>query len=222
MYKFLIIVLLFSIHPLKAQKYPLGYKKYFETSINKEKINNKFIFSDNTNSTVSNNIWYLEEKYDTSVNSNTIIIPPALSVIENHIFGDFIADLNLKITSTEHDSSSGVYFVIGLRDSSNYYFIQVNNNGASFYKMYKNNISLINKDSSFTLTSQYWQRLRISRNILKRTIDIETRNQKVTFTDPNLVMGYLGLGISSYKLALKQFVVWAPTAISKPSTLFVR
>lgn len=216
MYKISVFVLLFFFQLLSAQDLPLGYVKYFEANFTKEKLDKQFLISDHTSTELINNIWYAEEKVDT-MNS---FMPPAVLLVDNHVLGDFIADVSLNFTTHQTDSLSGIFIITGLRDSTNYYFIKIGAEGAAFYKMYRGQISLIDSDSAFVLKEQSWQNMRITRDILKRTIHLETKSHQVKFTDPNLVMGYLGLGVIKYTLALKSFIIWAPTAISRPASIF--
>ena len=211
---FFLLIFLFQIG--NAQEFPLGYIKYFESQINNSKNQTQFITSPYAKSNISNGVFYLEVQKDSAIN----FTPPAVFLVDNLVLGDFIADVNLKTNAELIDSLSGLYILSGIRDSANYYFLQFNNKGTGFYKMYKGEISLIKHDSTFTLTDESWHKLRIKRDILNRTIRIDNKTTFVEFTDPNLIMGYLGFGIKDYKLAMKHLVIWAPTAISRPATVF--
>jgi hypothetical protein len=216
MNKFLIVSIFFFSQFLNAQNYPLGFVKNFEAVFIKEKLATQFVLSGNTSSLLKNGIWYTEVKKD----SLEQFMPSAVILIDNYVFGDFIADINFQFKSINNDSLSGLYIIAGLRDSSNYYFIQLSNKGASFYKMYKGEVSLIKNDSLFVISENNWQNMRITRDIITRTVQIDIKNQSLEFADPNLVMGYLGLGIQGSKLAMKKFVVWSPASISKSATIF--
>jgi hypothetical protein len=212
---FLICSVLFSQF-LNGQDLPLGYIEHYKLNLNSKAINDQLLTSAHTESKINKGVCFLTEKIDSLEAFN----PSATFLVDNHIFGDFILDLSLSIQSVDTDSLSGLYFIVGLRDSTNYYFIQLNAHGAFFNKMYKGQVSIIDVDSTFILKEQAWHKVRITRDILSREILIVTGKQQVSFYDPNLVMGYLGLGVQDYSLAINKLIIWAPTSISKPAPLF--
>jgi hypothetical protein len=216
MYKSLGLALfLLSQLIVNAQEQPLGYIKYFEADLSKKQ-NHQFITTSQTVSKTDKGIMYCESKTDSVIR----FTPSAVLLVDDFIFGDFIAQTKVKITANDSDSLSGFYIVTGLRDSTNYYFLQLTIRGAWLYKMYKGEISLIQSDSSFILKDNEWQNLRINRSILTRTIQVKNNGTLIEFNDPNLVMGYIGVGVCDYKLQLNKLSVWAPTAISQPTGIF--
>lgn len=217
MQKLFICLILFLCLKGNAQEFPSGYIKYFESKHNNVKNQTQYINSPQSKSKELNGIYYMEVKKDSIIS----FTPPAIFLVDNLILGDFIADVSVKTNAELNDSLSGLYILSGLRDSANYYFLQLNNRGVGFNKMYKGEISLIKHDSSFTLSQEVWHKFRIKRDILNRTISIETKNSFIEFKDPNLIMGYFGFGVNNYTMAMKNLVIWAPTAINKPSNIFV-
>lgn len=209
-------ILLFSFQLLQAQEYPGGYARQFEAGFTKAKLSEQYAYTNGSAATFSKGVVHLNHQPD----SNEAFIPNGIMLIDNLILGDFVANTSIMFKTTEFDTLGGFFIVSGLRDSSNYYFIQLNNSGAHFYKKYKGEISLIDSDSSFVLNEQVWLNLKISRSILKRTISIAHKSRIVEFYDPNLVMGYLGYGITKAKLSVKAIEIWAPTSIAKPTLLF--
>lgn len=209
-------ILLFSFQLLQAQEYPGGYAKQFEAGFTKAKLSEQYAYTNGTKSTFSKGVVHLNYQPD----SNQAFIPNGIMLIDNLVLGDFVANTKVMFKTIELDTLGGFFIVSGLRDSSNYYFIQLNNLGANFYKMYKGEVSLIDSDSSFVLSEQVWLDLKVSRDISKRTISIAYKGQNVEFYDPNLVMGYLGFGITKAKLSVKAIDIWAPTSIAKPTLVF--
>lgn len=203
-------------HTLNAQQYPLGYIKHFEAKFKSEQIEQDFSPSQRAEVKASNTQLHVHAISDSVISS----FPEGSILLNNYIWGDFIANLSIMTKVSGTDSLSGIFFLTGIRDSSNYYFIQLNSYGANFYKMYKDNISLIDSDSSFIFKNMTWHDLRITRDILKRTITIELDKMRTEFYDPNLIMGYIGIGIKEAKFSMKRLNVWAPTVIEKPCTTF--
>jgi len=211
------IAFLLSFQFISAQDFPLGYIKQFNATITKAKVASDFSTSSTTQTKITNAQLHVDAVDDT-VHSN---FPEGVLLVDKLIWGDFMAKLSLMTKSTGDDSLDGLYFLTGVRDSSNYYFIQLNSYGANFYKMYKGEVSLIDSDSSFVLPEMTWLNLQVTRDILKRTIQIESAKKSIEFYDPNLIMGYMGFGISNAIFSLRKLTVWAPTVIEKPCTLFL-
>ncbi|HBH49435.1 MAG TPA: hypothetical protein DDX98_12380 [Bacteroidales bacterium] len=211
MRKYIILSLLVVFQLSNAQQLPLAYKKYYEASFLPAKISEQFVFSDSVASKISKGIWSLSSNTDSSAGTN----PDALVLINKHVLGDFITDVMLNLSIDSQDSLSAFYLISGYRDSANYYFIRYNAWGLNFYKMYKGEVSLIDSDSSFRFLHNSWQSLRINRSILTRTIELTNNGQFARFHDPNLIMGFIGFGLSQSRFAIKKMSIWAPTAIEK-------
>lgn len=197
---------------IQAQQMPLGYTRYFDLKTSGSRLNEVLISGPGTVKTYSGNLFKLQERTDSADN----FVPPALALLDNYIFGDFIALIRLQAKIVENDSISDIYLVAGLRDSSNYYFIRLNQNGAGFFKMYKDQVSSIAFDTTFKPLWQNWQDIRLTRDILTRSLTIECTGFRTQFSDPNLVMGYIGIGVDGCILQTQQFEVWAPTSIQAP------
>lgn len=210
------LCLLFVFANSYAQNYPLGYVEQFNAVFTPTKFSSQFIYSSSTAVKVANKQCHVSFQADTV----KPLVPNSMILIENLVLGDFITSISVMTKSLGEDTLGGLFLVSGIRDSSNYYLLQFNQQGAFFHKMYKNKLSLIAADSNFVLPHQVWLDLTIKRDILKRTLVVEYKNQKTEFYDPNLVMGYLGLGTVATKFSIKKWAVWAPTSIEKPTLLF--
>ncbi|QQS52484.1 MAG: hypothetical protein IPM71_07060 [Bacteroidota bacterium] len=210
--KYFIVLAIFFLPMLQAQQMPLGYTRYFDVKTSGSKLNDQLISGTNTSITYTGSLLKIQELPD----SSTGVFPFSLAWLDNHIFGDFIALLRLQAKTVETDSMSDIYLVAGLRDSSNYYFIRLNQNGAGFFKMYKGQVSSIALDTTFKPLWQNWQDMRLTRDILTRSLTIECKGFRTQFSDPNLVMGYIGIGVDGCILQTQQFEVWAPTSIQAP------
>ncbi len=140
-------------------------------------------------------------------------LPKAKIMVDNIVFGDFICQLELKISGSESDSLSGPYFITGHRDEDNFYFIHFGTDGTGLYSRYKGKVKRVAFDKNFILSEDQWHSVTITRNILKRSISIQNDGKQTNFSDPNLIMGQIGIGVNDNTLFFRKFVVSAPTAI---------
>lgn len=211
----LLIIVLFS-QCLHSQDLPLGYIVYFQTDFNSKKIPEEILLSGNSKSKLEKGWFILSEKNDTAKQ----FVPNAVALVDDNIFGEYIATFQLKPELTNSDSASAIYLIFGLRDSLNYYYVTMNEYSTNFCSMYKgiNKIQLV--DSSMTLQNNVVKTFTVKRNILERKITIANNGNEVSFTDPNLVMGYFGFGVEKAVLAINKITIWAPTSIKVPAPLF--
>lgn len=205
----------FIFSAIRSQNLPVGYINYFESDFSTITLNKDLTFSPSASFKIENGILTIKENPD-SVSS---FVPPAAMFIDNNIFGDFISEIVL-VSNANSDSLSGTFFIFGLRNKDNYYFIQLNSAGASFNKMYKGKISEILHDSSFVMPLGKNVKIRVERNILERSITLKIHSKEAKFTDPNLVMGYFGIGTSRSKLAIDKINIWAPASLDGPLQIF--
>lgn len=206
---------LLSVH-IYSQELPLGYISHFHTDFSGSRLDKNILLSGNLDYKLSKGYIIINEKPD-SVPGFPI---GAMLLIDNNIFGDFITTTQLSYSAERTDSLSGIVFLAGLRDSSNYYFIRLTENGASFNQVYKGVQSEISYDSSLAILPGKLVSIRITRDILTRSLTIKYNGSKVSFTDPNLVMGYIGFGTSGYIMKINDIKVWAPTSIAEPANVF--
>jgi hypothetical protein len=201
---------------ISAQNLPLGYIPHFQCDFSDKVLPKDLLFSPSISHSLKNGVLLLQNNPDSVV----MFEPSAAMLIDNNIFGDFITEITLTNNSASSDSTSGVFFIIGLRNRENYYWVKLCNAGAEFSKMYKGKTDIISSDSGFVIPNNKPVKLRIERNILERSIVIKYQQAQVKFTDPNLVMGYFGLGTNSSKLGIDKITVWAPTSLAEPLTIF--
>ncbi len=199
-----------------GQELPLGYISHFETSFAKSVLDKNIILSGNTDYKIVKGKIEMRETNDSILDFK----PGATLLIDNNIFGDFITETQVSYQGVSNDSLSGIFFIAGLRDSANYYYVRINDKGTYFNQIYKGEESNINYDSTLAIQKNKLVALRITRDILNRSLVIKYNGSEVTFIDPNLVMGYIGFGVSGYKLNIDKISVWAPTSIATPAKVF--
>lgn len=208
--------LFISISALYAQNLPLGYITHFESDFSGNLLHKDLLFSPSSDLKLANGVLYMQQNIDTV----PLFKPAAAMLINNNIFGDFISELSIIEKSTLADSTSGIYLIFGLRNKENYYMVQINSSGTGFYKMYKGIVDKISFDSSLVLSHNKAVKIHIERNILERSITIKLQGKQTVFTDPNLVMGYFGLGSNSSKIGIDKMTIWAPTSLVEPLSIF--
>lgn len=211
-------MLFLGCHILLSQDLPLGYTSILSDDFSKNKIGESFIFSSQSDFSIEKGALKLTHKPD----SNRTFTPSAVMIIDNNIFGDFIAYMRVKCTGISQDSISGFYLIAGLKDSLNYYTICLNEQGIRFSRIYNGEDSLLSYHSRIRLIDGDWIEIYLKRDILSRSIQIKCGKEEIVFTDPNLVMGYLGIGTEGYSVELDKMKVWAPTSIEQPAPVFYK
>jgi hypothetical protein len=209
-------LVVFSSVFIHSQDLPLGYIVHFEANFSSPRMPGNFLFSKHSMRKVDKGWFNLSEKQD-SVPS---FYPGAVALVNNNIFGEFIASLKLNPKVNKADSSSAFFLIVGLRDSLNYYFVKMNSSASIFCRMYKGKISTLTTDSTLVLDNNKPVNLLVKRDILNRAVIIEKNKQAIHFTDPNLVMGYFGIGVENSSVAIDKITIWAPTSIDQPAPIF--
>lgn len=211
-----ILVVLFLTQTVRSQELPLGYILQYQEEFAKPKTHKDLIMSYHCENKTEKGWFILSEKQDTMPS----FYPASAVLIDNHIFGEYIVSMRINPKLDIADSSSTIFLLLGLRDSLNYYFVEMNQNKTSFCSMYKGCVTTLLSDTILTLTSNETVTLKIKRDILTRSITITKNRDEISFSDPNLVMGYFGIGVENSVLALDRISIWAPTSIERPATVF--
>jgi hypothetical protein len=214
--KLFILFTLFLTNIILAQDLPLGYILQYQEEFASPKIHEDIIVSEHCKNKIEKGWFIISEKQDTMPR----FYPASVVLIDNHIFGEYSVSMRIKPKFDIADSSSALFLLLGLRDSLNYYFVEINQYKTSFCSMYKGNKTILVSDTSFSLLNNKIVVLKIKRDILKRSITITKNGDEISFSDPNLVMGYFGLGVENSTLALDRISIWAPTSIEQPAPVF--
>ncbi len=210
------ILFIFSSVFIYSQNLPIGYIVHFEANFSGPRMPDNLLFSQQCTRKIDKGWLKLSEKQD-SVPS---FFPASVALVNNNIFGEFIASLKLDPLLNKTDSSSAFFLIIGLRDSLNYYFVKMNSSASVFCRMYKGKISALTTDTTLVLDNNKPVTLVVKRDILNREVIIEKNKQVIHFTDPNLVMGYFGIGAENSSVAVDKMTIWAPTSIEQEAPIF--
>ncbi|MBN1117117.1 MAG: hypothetical protein JXA77_07935 [Bacteroidales bacterium] len=217
MTKTCILILFLSVSSIIfSQDLPLGYIVHFQEEFSKSSYSKNIILSADTIGNTESGWFYLSDKNDAA----GLAFPGSTLLIDNHVFGEYIASLKINPKNNPEDTASAFYIILGLRDSSNYYFVEMNAKCSRFGSVYKGQRTILQTDSGLYCENNKPITLRITRDILNRSITIQKNGNTISFTDPNLVMGYFGIGVENGVLAIDSFIIWAPTSIAKPAPVF--
>lgn len=206
---------------IQGQELPLGYAVHFKSGLESQKSIQGLCFSSFSMSKFNKAGGLSYMTLDTKAyDSSEVFLPPAAALIDRNKLGDFICKAKLRVKSPLADSCSGVYFIVGLRDSLNYYALQVQESNSKFYRIYKGERTLVDETEAFFLEADAWVELIMRRDILKRCIVLSLGDRSWEVSDSNLVMGYLGFGTFTSSLDLDELILWAPTSIDQKSSVF--
>jgi hypothetical protein len=151
------------------------------------------------------------------------VLPLNMAILGNQVYGDFI--LEADVMPVPDTSGLGeICLFLGLKDKSTYYYIQLTNQGnrpGHGTYLVKDSVPklLVSKDLQPVIwKTGKWQKVRLERNIVKRTILVFLDNMKVPVLqtkDYELVMGSVGFGSFSSPGSIDNIRIWAPTVISE-------
>jgi hypothetical protein len=148
-------------------------------------------------------------------------LPNNIAVLNNNVFGDFILEADV-MPEADSNGFGEISLFLGLKDLSNYYCIQLANQCDSVH----HGIFVVKKSMIRRLTGTdvtpvawepgKWQRIRVVRNIVKRTILVyagEAKQPVLLSKDYELVMGSVGFGSFNGSGRIDNIKIWAPTVI---------
>jgi hypothetical protein len=149
-------------------------------------------------------------------------LPENTAVLNNHIFGDFILEADV-MPELDTNGFCEVCLFLGLKDRTKYYYIQLANRCDSI----SHGIFVVKNSVARRLTgtaaqpviwkADKWQKIRLERNIVKRTIVVFVGDMKhpvLHIKDYELVMGSVGFGSVISSGRIDNIKIWAPTVIS--------
>jgi hypothetical protein len=145
-------------------------------------------------------------------------LPLNRGIIPNKIFGDFILELEFRISMIPDSGLSGFCFLGPVQSCDSYYVLLFSNDSVIFYYTDRGKQQKV-RAQSLNLKVNQWHKIRISRNILNRSLTISEPGKKtvpINFSDRNLVMGYIGFGSENVNSHIRNIRIWSQTAISEP------
>jgi hypothetical protein len=203
-----------------AQKAPDGYiQQYtqgFQTIRSLDDFDFNYALSWGISKTKENSFLKLNHLQNGTIQAS----PQNRAIFSKYIFGDFILEAEvMPLTDTSPNAELCIF--LGFKDSTGYYCI-------TLFTEYEKNLQgiFLMKDSMITqlqtinnpifLHNNTWQKIRVERNIVKRTIlvYISDMNKPVLeVKDYELIMGKVGFGSVNNRFCVDNILIMAPTVI---------
>ncbi len=215
-----IIFLLFLIpfqNWLFCQELPLGYINYFSHNCNNETLFN-FLLPEYEQDWLivkqdGQNVLQIKPSNDTLSKSYMV----SRAVLNNIILGDYILEFDVKTAIPENSDTAGSCFLGPVKAKDIYYSLIFSKDTLRFSSI-KNDSVQSCTSKSYTSLKASWNKVRIERNILSRSLHVTINNNqqnRLSFSDRDLVMGYIGFGTQHSTTYLRNIRLWAPTAITE-------
>jgi hypothetical protein len=218
---FIGLISVFLSMPLYAQQLPLGYISYYSQKGNTPDLLESLVINQSQGFELSKDRTCTKItpfKDDSTLN----FLPPACrGIIADKIFGEFIIEFDYKLQPISISGTSGFYFMAPVKSNYTYYAIAFSDDSLSFFYVDEGNVRNLDNSGNLKINTG-WNKVRIERNILNRNLLITMNgdtSHRVTFTDRDLVMGYVGFGTQDIPSFLRNINIWAPTAFT--DTLYV-
>jgi hypothetical protein len=202
-----------------AQNLPEGYILQYQQNFSDAKSLKDFNLFDSTlwETPKTNGNIFLQCKG----NTNDSVSPFSIAVLNNRIFGDFILEASV-MAGTDSNGISEASLFLGLKDLTRYYYVQLADrtdsltNGIFLFK--RNQLNRLSVENKIPLNwdNNKWHKVRIERNIVRRTILVYVDNMQEPFIqvkDYELVMGSIGFGSFTSPAKFDNIMIWAPTVI---------
>jgi len=216
--RIIVFIFLVTVAPVYSQDLPVGYINYYNQSAR----NDQFISSmtvcrpeywkmsnDKSATIISSPV------EDSSGNENFSV---NMGIIKDMIFGEMIMEFEfMPGTNVPSEDISGFCFICPAKTADTYYTSVFGNDSVSFYYIKKNIPERI-AVNALSVKPRAWNHVRITRDILHRSVTIVLNkdfSRRIVFTDPRLVMGFVGFATINTECSLRNIKVWAPTTITE-------
>jgi hypothetical protein len=208
----------------KSQQLPDGYILQYQQGFNGSKSLSDFRFNNPASWGIfgASGNYYLQ---CTGVADPALrtTLPANIAILKNKIFGDFILEADV-MPGTDTDGFREACLFLGLKDQSRYYYIQLANlcdsNSHGIYLVKDAIVTRLTgiAEQPVNWGKNKWHKLRLERNIVKRTILIfvdDMTHPVLQTKDYELVIGMVGIGSYSNPVRFDNIKIWAPTVISE-------
>jgi hypothetical protein len=206
----------------QAQTIPDGYILQYGQNFTNNKSLGDFWFSHQPEWSISKvqDNFFLQLSKEAAPDSEVAVLPPNRCILRNSIYGDFIMEVDVNPIAPQ--SASDICLFLGLKDSTRYYFVLLSTSpGNDMQGIYLVKNSIRSKlperiTTARALVPNAWQKIRIERNITRRTIRVyagEMSEPMLEIQNYELVMGRIGFGSLNGTAAFDNLSVWAPTVI---------
>jgi len=216
---FLCVYLCFNIlvnkHILSQKiEIPEGYLlQYSQQFLKTSSINDYITFFNNKLKLVSEK----NNQFLRLLNNDTITPYPALCILDNYIFGDFIFEFKARLKKSLIPE---FHIVMSFKDTLNYYSIQLlfSTKDSINFKLIANDRGqkIIKFDKTFNVKLKEWNEFVVVRELIDRSIKFYVNNKNnpiVVLNDWSLVMGHIGFGIKNGVVDIDDVKIWSQTYI---------
>lgn len=208
-----------------AQKLPEGYILQYKQDFSNGKSLSDFTFDHPAHWGIfsASGNYYLQctGSADSLTNS---VIPAHTAIISNKIFGDFILEANV-MPLADTNGFAEICLFLGMKNESRFYYIHLANKSDSVH----HGVFLVRNaqqpekltdtpGEAITWKPEKWNKIRVERNIVKRTITVFLNNmdQPVFHVkDYELVMGMVGVGSFGSPCRFDNIRIWSQTVITE-------
>lgn len=214
---FIFALLSLMIHVKSQENLPIGYISYY----NNDAKNDQFL---NSLTLCNPEYWNLSKD-----KSGTVISPLSsdslgllqphgnLGMLKDMIFGEFIMEFEFMPGPTDTNAISGFSFICPAKTSDIFYATLLTADTIYFY-YYNKNVSERLDALPLNIKPGAWNHVKVTRDILKRSLTFVVNKDeagKAMFSDPRLVMGFVGFSTIGTRSVIRKIRLWAPTTITE-------
>lgn len=225
------MALLLAFSSVLAQKgdIPEGYKLLYQQDFSKASALEEFEMSDPTAWRVNKGDEASLELHGKSKYKPRVRSPFNIALIKDHLFGDFVLELELAQTGREYNHRDLCLF-FNVENNSNFYYVHM----ASITDDHANNIFLVNDEARVKISDKTtegtkwgatnsWHTARIERVVETGSIKIYFDNMEepiMEATDKHFDVGRIGVGSFDDTGKFANIKVWGPALHQKPKGFF--
>ena len=202
---------------LICQELPLGYISYFSHNCSNETLFNFLLPEYEQDWSIVQKEGQIVLQVKPSDDTLSKSFPVSRGVINNMILGDYILEFDVKTSIPIDSDTAGFCFLGPVKSSDLYYSLVFSKDTLRFFSMKNDSIQYCS-NTSYTSLKASWNKIHIERDILSRSLHITINNDtqnSISFSDRNLVMGFIGFGSHHSIAYLRNIRLWAPTAIKE-------
>jgi hypothetical protein len=210
------LFLLISCQLLYSQQLPVGYIAYYSQKGNNPEFLKSLVINQPQGFEINKDKTYAVLNPFTVDTTGNSLAPACRGIVADKIFGEFIIEFDYKLQPGNLSNLSGFYFIGPVKSANTYYAIAFSDDSVSFFFADEGNVINLDNTGGIKMNSG-WNKVRIKRDILNRNMQVTLNgdiNHRTTFTDRNLVMGFIGFGTEDITSYLKNINIWAPTAFT--------
>lgn len=211
-----LVLILSSSSQLYSQHLPVGYITYYSQKGNQPDFLKTLVIKPTSGIVINKEKTFAVLKPMVNDSVSQMLTPFCRGIIADKIFGEYIIEFEYKIQPGLLDNSAGFCFLGPVKSDNTYYTTIFSNDTIAF--LYFDEGTIIKNETAASNSIRIgWNKVKIQRDILGRKLEITLNNNIkdiITFTDRDLVMGFVGFGTQNVTSCIRNINIWAPTAFS--------